>query len=271
MRSNIVGLVLGIVIIGLSVTQTSQNHLEYFDILSLLIVVGGTFSVSIMTNGFIGTVKPCLLFFRVVTSNKYNNVEVTRELLEISTKYHFGNLEIETIPPNTYHPFIMDGLKLLHNKFEQEKIRAIMTNMMSQRSEYNEKMVERIELISKYPPAFGMAGTIIGLVAVLKRINSPDSMSSIGPSMAVALLTTLYGILLSSYFFQPVADNLRGRGLKDIKVHQIITDGMTLICEGHDPVYVREALLSFLTQEERKKISQDGGGLSFEQDSGVAA
>ena len=101
-----------------------------------------------------------------------------------------------------------------------------------------------------------MMGTIIGLVAVLKQINSPDNMSSIGPSMAVALVTTLYGILLSNYVLQPIADNLLGRSQNDIKIRLLIAEGIILMSEGHDPVYIREALLSFLSPQERKMFTQ---------------
>jgi chemotaxis protein MotA len=269
-KSNVLGLVVGIFIVAVAVFQTSDDHKVYFDLLSLLIVVGGTFSVSIMTNGLVQTFKLCLLFFRVVTTDKYDTINTTRQILDVSRKSFFGRLSFGEISKGSYHPFIMDGLKLLHNKFEPDKLRLIMTNMMVQRSENHDKMVEKIELIAKYPPAFGMAGTIIGLVAVLKQINSPENMANIGPSMAVALLTTLYGILLSNYFFQPIADNIRVSSQKDNQIRQIIADGVILISEGHDPVYVREALLSYLSPQERQKILS-GNWEGLESESEVAA
>lgn len=254
MKSHVFGLFLGFGIIYYAFTNTGNDRMAYVDIMSIIIVFGGSFSVSIMTNGFLSTMKICSLFFKVFSTHKYNNVTITKELVDLSLKHHYGELNVNEIPANSQHPFVMDGLKLLHNKFDQDKLRNILTNMLIHRQEHHEKVIDKIEVLAKYPPAFGMMGTIIGLVAVLKQINTPDNMGNIGPSMAVALVTTLYGIFLSNYVLQPIADNLHARSHKDVKIRQLIAEGIILMSEGHDPVYIREALLSFLTPEERSKF-----------------
>ena len=256
MRSHVLGLFLGIFIVYYAATNTGNDRLAYVDLMSLIIVFGGSLSVSIMTNGLVQTLKICSLFFKVFSTDKYDNIRITKELVELSKKHHFGSLNLNQLSPQSYHPFVLDGLKLMHNKFDHEKLRTIMTNMMLQRQESYGNVVEKIEVLAKYPPAFGMMGTIIGLVAVLKEINSPDSMAKIGPAMAVALITTLYGVLLSNYVLQPIADNLHGRNTSDIKIRQLIAEGIILMSEQQDPVYIREVLLSFLTPEERTKFSR---------------
>lgn len=256
MKSHVTGVFLGIFIIYWAITHTGDNSRTYLDSMSLMIVVGGSLSVAIMTNGLLNTFKMFSIIYKAFTSQKYNSVSATKELVEVSKKYHFGTLHMGQLNENKYHPFIIDGIKLIHNKFDSDKLRTIMTNLMVQRQEQNDKMTEKIELLAKYPPAFGMMGTIIGLVAVLKDINTPTQMSNIGPSMGIALLTTLYGILLSNYILQPLADNLQSRNYEDIKVRQIIAEGTILISEGHDPVYVREVLLSFLTPEDRLSFTK---------------
>lgn len=255
MKSHVIGLFLGIFIVYYAASNTGNDKMAYVDFMSVIIVFGGSLSVSIMTNGFMNTVKICSLFFKVFSTHEYDNIKITKELVEISRKHHYGELALGQMTEEKHHPFVMDGIRLLHNKFDEQKLRNIMSNMMLQRQEHHDKMIEKVEVLAKYPPAFGMMGTIIGLVAVLKQINSPDNMGSIGPSMAVALVTTLYGILLSNYVLQPIADNLQSRGYHDIKIRQLIAEGIILMSEGHDPVYIREALLSYLTPEERKKFS----------------
>ena len=256
MKSHVLGLFLGFFIVYYAATNTGNDRLAYVDLMSIIIVFGGSLSVSIMTNGLVQTLKICKLFFQVFSTDKYDNLKITRELVELSKKHHFGNLNLNQLDPQSHHPFVLDGLKLMHNKFDQEKLRTIMTNMMVQRAETYGSVVEKIEVLAKYPPAFGMMGTIIGLVAVLKEINTPDSMSKIGPAMAVALITTLYGVLLSNYVLQPIADNLHGRNQSDIKVRQLIAEGIILMSENQDPVYIREVLLSYLTPDERSKFTQ---------------
>jgi chemotaxis protein MotA len=80
--------------------------------------------------------------------------------------------------------------------------------------------------------------------------------------MAVALLTTLYGILLSNYVLQPMSDNLYKRGIHDTKIRQIIGEGIVLIAQGNDPIYIREVLLSFLSPTERKQFYKLGNEAS---------
>lgn len=258
MKSHLVGLFSGLFIIYYALTNTGKDSKAYFDLMSVIIVMGGSLSVSLMTNGLRETLKICSLFFKVFATDKYDNVMITKEIVSLSKKQYFGTLNYNNIPEGTYHPFIMDGIRLLHNKFDKDKLKNIMVNQLRQRADHQEKMVERIEILAKYPPAFGMMGTIIGLVAVLKQINSPDNMSSIGPSMAVALVTTLYGILISNYILHPIADNLLSRNNVDLKIRQLVAEGIILISENNDPVYVREALFSFLTPEERTDFGKDG-------------
>jgi chemotaxis protein MotA len=256
MKSHVIGLFLGFAIVYYAMIHTGNDRMAYMDIMSVIIVFGGSLSVSIMTNGFLNTLRFCGLFFKVFATHKYDNLSITKDLVKIAKKKHFGELHFTDLTEDQYHPFIIDGLRLLHNKFDSQKIKLIMTNMMIQRQENHEKTIEKIEILAKYPPAFGMMGTIIGLVAVLKQIDSPDNMTTIGPSMAVALITTLYGIFLSNYILQPIADNLLTRSQTDIKVRQLIAEGLILLSEDHDPVYIREALLSFLSPDERKQFNR---------------
>lgn len=256
MRSHVIGLFISIFIIYYAFTNTGNDSLAYFDKMSILIVVGGSLSVAIITNGFLNTLKIFSLFFKIFSTSKYDNLKITKELVDLSVQHHFGHLSITPESDKIHHPFIQEGLRLINNKFDYIKLRHIMSNMMIQRLEHDERLIEKIEVLAKYPPAFGMMGTIIGLVAVLKEINSPENMSAIGPSMAVALLTTLYGILISNYILQPIADNLHARNQNEIQIHQLIAEGIILMAEDHDPVYIREALLSFLTPQERIKFLQ---------------
>lgn len=256
MRSHVTGVFLAVFIVYWAISHTGDSSNTYLDPMSLIIVVGGSLSVAIMTNGLTKTFKMFSVLFKAFSPEKHSPVSVTKELVEISRKHHFGTLEMGQLKNSSYHPFVIDGIKLLHNKFDSDKLRTIMTNLMIQRQEQNEKITEQLETLAKYPPAFGMMGTIIGLVAVLKEINTPQQMSNIGPSMAIALLTTLYGILLSNYVLQPIADNLQTKNYVDIKVRQIIAEGTILISEGHDPIYIREVLLSFLTPDDKLAFTQ---------------
>ena len=123
--------------------------------------------------------------------------------------------------------------------------------MLRERIEYYDQSTEQLEVLAKYPPAFGMMGTIIGLIAVMKHMSAEQGIDHVGPSMAVALITTLYGIFIANYIIHPISDNLNSRSQKDIKVRRIIAEGILLLNKKEDPVYVREVLLGYLLPHER--------------------
>jgi chemotaxis protein MotA len=262
MRSHVIGLLLGVVIVTVAVLKTGDDSTIYLNLLSVLIVFGGSFSASIITNGLKKTFNIMFLFFKAFSTSKYTKLNITQEMVAIAKKAYFGNIDYSKLSTTEYHPFVIDGLKLIHNKFDSNRLKGILVNMLHQRRDHHEKVVERIETLAKYPPAFGMMGTIIGLVAVLNQISSPDSMSSIGPSMAVALITTLYGIFLANYILQPIADNLHFRSHEDLRIRQIIVEAILMINNGDDPVYIREVLLSYLTPAERSAYQKDGSSIA---------
>jgi chemotaxis protein MotA len=251
MRSSVVGLFLGIGIIYYALLNTGNDSSVYMNLVSMIIVFGGSFSVAIITQGLKKTFSIMLLFFKAFSTGKYNNVSIVEELVNISKKVYFGKVSLDSFNQDDAHPFAVDGLRLIHNKIETKKIQKIMMTMLQSRQEDHDAKVEQLEILAKYPPAFGMMGTIIGLVAVLNQMNSADQMTSIGPSMAIALVTTLYGIFLANYIIQPIADNLMARGQVDIKIRVIILEAIILISKNEDPVFTREMLLGHLSPAQR--------------------
>ena len=107
---------------------------------------------------------------------------------------------------------------------------------------------------SNAAPAFGMIGTLIGLINMLKSLDGAD-MNSLGPSMSVALVTTFYGSVLAHVIFNPIAANLTARDEEEILCRQIIVEGIMAIQSGENPKFLRERLMTFMNQKER----EDGG------------
>lgn len=255
--SSILGLVLGVAIVYYAIINTGNSSAVYMNFVSLVIVFGGSFSVALMTYGVKKTGHLFSLFFRVFKTSSYSEIKIVEELLMVSKGLYQGDKSIEQLSKDQLHPFLKDGLYLIHNKFEKAKLKKILVTMLSERESSFDNINEQIVTFAKYPPAFGMMGTIIGLVSVLNQISDANDMSNIGPSMAVALITTLYGIFLSNYIIQPIGDNYTAKNNHDIKVRKIIIEGVLLINESEDPVYVREILLSYLMPAERNKYKKN--------------
>ncbi len=107
-----------------------------------------------------------------------------------------------------------------------------------------------------YSPAFGMLGTLIGLVQMLSRLQDPQS---IGPSMATALLTTFYGSLMSTLFFLPIAGKLKARTVMEVINREIMLEGSISILENNNPILVYEKLSSFISARLRKPLNEMEG------------
>ena len=112
---------------------------------------------------------------------------------------------------------------------------------------------------SAVAPAFGMVGTLVGLINMLKGmdVSSGDGASSIGTSMGTALITTLYGCVLAHMIFSPIASNLRARDEEEVLCKLIIVEGIMSIQSGANPKFLREKLMTFLSQKQR---GDEGGG-----------
>ena len=105
--------------------------------------------------------------------------------------------------------------------------------------------------ISKFPPAFGLMGTTLGMIALLQALGRSDAKNLIGPSMAIALVATLYGIVLSNFVFIPIAENLTQQTREDLIARRIVVEGIMLIAADKPTQFVEEKVKSFLLPSER--------------------
>ena len=152
---------------------------------------------------------------------------------------------------------------LIVDAMDAEKIREMLESEVSAMSERHDQDVSLYEKGSALAPAFGMIGTLVGLVNMLKGMNMDgNGSSSIGADMSVALITTFYGSVLSNLVFVPMAKKLRLRNDEELLYKQIIIEGVLSIQAGDNPKYLEEKLLSYLSQAQQNKIlkKRSGGG-----------
>ena len=106
-------------------------------------------------------------------------------------------------------------------------------------------------------PAFGMIGTLIGLINMLANMSLDGGASSLGSDMSVALITTLYGSLLANTLFMPMSNKLEIAQERELLIKELIIEGVVAIKEGENPKYIRDKLMNFLTEEEIRKANGD--------------
>ena len=147
-------------------------------------------------------------------------------------------------------------MMLIVDGTDPELVRGIMETDLTCIEQRHKKVIAFWEKWAELGPAWGMIGTLIGLVNMLKKLDDP---SAIGPSMAVALLTTLYGSLIANWLCNPIASKLSVNNDAEITVKEVTVEGLLSIQAGENPRVIEEKLKSFLSPKMRDDMSQEGG------------
>lgn len=222
----------------------------YFDIPSL-ILVGGASSTVIFFAFPVSNVKKIVIVAKKAFFYQSHSVE---KLIEDLVSYaeiarRDGILSLENTTKDIEDQFIVQGIQMAVDGTDPELIEQIMTNELDNLIERHETGKGLFEVIGKYAPAFGMIGTLIGLVAMLANMKDP---ASIGAGMAVALITTLYGAIIANAFALPMADRLSRRSGDEILYKTVIIKGVMAIQSGDNPRIVEQKLRTFLPPSSRR-------------------
>ncbi|UCF66061.1 MAG: MotA/TolQ/ExbB proton channel family protein [Acidobacteriota bacterium] len=246
--STIIGLVLGTILV-LSAIVLGENPIIFVNVQSILIVLGGTLGVTFIKNplqrvfGTISVVKNA--FFGRLTPVG----ELIEKLVELSRKARRESLlSLEKVEIGD--SFLRNAIRLAVDGMEPAAIRTVLDteiNFLHQRHKIGQDLLEGIATSA---PAFGMIGTLIGLVQMLASMDDP---SKIGPAMAIAILTTLYGAVIANLFAQPLAEKLRNRSREEINARLVVLQGVLSIVEGDHPASVEQKLSAYLEPKQRKQ------------------
>ena len=219
----------------------------------LLIVVGGTLAATLISEKldvFIGAAKVALQAFFSPTIAVDKTIDHLTALAARARKEGVLALEDEEFTD----PFLGKGIRLAVDGLPPEEIHsALVAEMRSLRERH--RVGQRIfKFMASTAPAMGMVGTLIGLVQMLQTLDDPDS---IGPAMAVALLTTLYGAILAFMVFGPIADKLECRTKDETRNMAVVIEGLDGVVKSENPRTIRDKLEAFLAPTQRQR--QDDG------------
>ncbi|MGE4290752.1 MAG: motility protein A [Desulfovibrio sp.] len=245
--ATLIGLVGGF---GLIITTIfiGGNVGGFVDVPSMVMVFGGTVASAFIMfpmNVIIGTMKVIMktIFFK--SADPHQIIRKVIELAETARRESLVALEKVSVED----PFMKKGVMLVADGTEESLVRAVLeteVKFMKQRHQQGQGVLKGMGAMS---PAFGMIGTLVGLVQMLQNLSDP---SSIGPAMAVALLTTFYGSVLANVVFLPLATKLEGRSAEDQLYMEIMLEGVVSIQRGDHPSIVKEKLMSFLSPAMRE-------------------
>ncbi|MCB0393884.1 MAG: flagellar motor protein PomA [Bdellovibrionales bacterium] len=253
--ATVVGLIGGFGIVGMAIF-TGGDFMIFVNIPSILIVVGGgAFAVMIkFTLGqFLGAIKVAMKAFLFKLESPDELIEKCFELAQIAKKG--GPLALEKV--TVENEFLKKGVDMLVDGYDPEVIKDILVKEKNLSKGRHDEGIRFFKAVNESAPAMGMIGTLIGLVQMLSNMSDPKS---IGPAMAVAILTTLYGALISNLFAGPVSDKLTMRSAEEESNQALMIDAVLSIQNGLNPRVIRDALQNYIPKGQRKSEDEAGGG-----------
>jgi len=257
----LIGVILAFVAMILGMVQTSEGLLSFditqimafLDIPSVFIVVVCTLSI-VVASFPPSIIKAVPKHFSVIfNATRYQPILYIDQLVELAqVARKNGLLALEEKANEQTDPFFKQAIMLIVDANDPDKVRNILNNDMEVTASRHAMVVGMYDKASAVSPAFGMVGTLIGLIKMLGNMDpSAGGASTIGSDMAIALITTLYGCILAHMIFNPIASNLRIRDEEEILCRMIIVDGIMSIQSGENPKFLREKLLTYMTQDQR--------------------
>lgn len=222
----------------------------FLDIPSVLIVFGGTLMNTMLNFPMQQFVSIFKTLPKIFYAQEDDPLEIIKQCIRLAVVVRKdGQLALEHEARSVQNPFFQKGLLLVADGMDNDTLSSILNLQIMAISQRHKVGQEVFKAIGKWAPAFGMIGTLIGLVQMLGTLNDP---SKIGPSMAVAILTTLYGAVLSNMIALPIAAKLKQRTDQEVLVNMVIIEGLNGLQSGLNPRLMEEKLKSFLATKKQK-------------------
>ncbi len=232
---------------------------NFWDIPSILITFGGSFT-TMMTmepsmRSYIEKLASIKLIFKNLPSNEVETIQNIIALSNVARKE--GLLALEETANGIEDEFLKKGILLIVDGTDPELVRSILETELNCIEGRHNDVIGFWDKLSAMGPAWGMIGTLIGLINMLKDLNDP---STIGPNMAVALVTTFYGSVLANWICIPVVNKLKIKNASEIMMKEVVVEGLLSIQAGENPRVIEEKLKSFLKPEVRSEYELNEGG-----------
>ena len=239
----------------LAALQMSGGILSYFDVPSCLIVIGGTIAATLINFPLKQVLSVLKVIQKLIKAKEENPIELIKEFIQLAVVVRKeGHLALEAQAENVQHPFMKRGLMLMADGIDAEALNGILQvqNMaVQQRHKVGQDVLKGV---GRWAPAFGMIGTLIGLVGMLASMDDPKS---IGPKMAIALLTTMYGAIIANFIALPMAGKLKQRTEQEIVINTLVVEGLKGLQMGFNPRMLEEKLKAFLvTSQQQQQLTE---------------
>jgi chemotaxis protein MotA len=250
-----------IIVFGIVYNSTGVDFTllgNFFDPPSVIITFGGSFCCMLLMSHSIGNffknIKSFSLIMKTLPSNEEETIKSIIDLSNVARKE--GLLALEEAANGIDDEFLKKGVLLIVDGTDPELVRSILETELNCIESRHSSTVGFWEALGAMEPAWGMIGTLIGLINMLR--NMAD-LSSLGPNMAVALVTTFYGSVLANYICIPITNKLKANNAQEIMIKEVMVEGLLSIQAGENPRVIEEKLKSFLSPARRLAMKEEGG------------
>lgn len=256
--ASLIGLIMGFLMLVYGIISNHADIMTYLNFPSAIITFGGALFATMLSysmQDFLNSMKGIKLIFKTSSMNTSEMIKSIIDLSNVARKE--GLLSLEEAAADLDEPFLKKGILLIVDGTDPDLVRGIMETELVSIEARHKTVISFWEALASMGPAWGMIGTLVGLVNMLNKMDDP---SAIGPNMAVALITTLYGSLLANWLCAPVSSKLKENNGEEVMIKEIMIEGLLSIQAGENPRVIEEKLKSFLSPKDRQAQQEEGGG-----------
>lgn len=246
--STLIGMVASVVLLAVVLFFSADNPLLFLNLPGLAIVLGGTLAATFLSYPLTEVLRVFGLIRTVMRNERMYTQKDLDELVQVSKLWIQDDPRaVERALQKVTNPFLRTGVQLVIDRTPEEDILDLLQWRISRLRAKEAAEAELFRVMSNFAPAFGMIGTLVGLVNLMDILGQGD-MRIIGSHLAVALMTTFYGILLANLVFKPVAVKLERRTEQRVALMNMVLQGISMMCAKRSPSLMRETLKSFVAQ-----------------------
>lgn len=248
--STLIGMLGGLALIGTTLALSTENLATFLNLPGFLLVFGGTIAATFISYPMHEVLRVFRVFGIVLRNERLYAKKDVDELVDVAKLHFRGEInQADARITAIKNPFLRTGMQMVIDGASTDDTLTLLQWRIARMRARERAEAQVFRTMAMFAPAFGMLGTLIGLINML-HVMDAGGFEEIGKNMALALVTTLYGLLLANLFFKPVALKLERRTEQRVMVMNMMVEGIMMMKEQRSPAFIREILASFLAQNE---------------------
>jgi chemotaxis protein MotA len=250
------GFILGTALVAYGIVTGKAPAEMFLNGRGLAIVIGGTVAATFASYSMREVFRGFVSLFVIFRSGTHNYLSAIREMVQCLRTYHKDGLDSLAARAETAQKLwiFRDGVQMLSNGYCQDEAKLILEDQVRWQMSREMKQHQLFTSMAKISPAFGMIGTLIGLINMLITLQSQPG--EVGLGLAIALTTTFYGLAMANMFFAPIAEKIKERAENNLLLETMQVEAVMMLYEKRNFVYARDKLAAYLNAGSRRKLAE---------------